>query len=196
MASFKLGLYLLIVSVLVFHLLPSPVVCDDDDDVLHDINIYRQVLNLPVLDERVKASCLAEEIAEDLEDKKCDEFRNYYPLPGSTSKFPNFQKSVKKCKINVNTTKEGVIMPLCVPKLNTDDLFSNYTKYHRYTKYLNNSKYKIAGIGSENDWMVLIVSTNTSSGDFSNATSLLAQALKGHFLMLALFLSALMVFIN
>nr|AFK48797.1 unknown [Medicago truncatula] len=70
-------------------------------------------------------------------------------------------------------------MPMCVPKLDQDDLFSNYTKNSHFTKYLNNSKYIIAGVGSEDDWMVLIISTNTTSGDFSSANSLLVGAWKG-----------------
>lgn len=197
MLSFKLGLYLLIASVFVFHLLPNPVLCDDDEeDLLHDINIYRKVLNLPPLEKSDKAFCLAERIADDLEDKKCDEFGGYYPVPGSNPKIPNFQKSVSKCKINTNTTKDGVIMPVCVHELDRDALFSNYTKSNRYTKYLNNSKYKIAGVGSENDWMVLIISTNTSSGDFSSATSLLAEAWKSHYLMLVFFFSTIVVLFN
>ncbi|KAK7391987.1 hypothetical protein VNO78_20413 [Psophocarpus tetragonolobus] len=197
MFSFKHGLYILIASVFLFHLLPSPVVCDDTEkDLLRDINTYRKVFNLPVLDEREKASCLAEEIAEDLEKTKCEDFRDYYPLPGYTSKIPNFQKNVEKCKININTTREGVVMPVCVPDLDSDNLFSNYTKSNRYTKYLNNSKYKIAGIGSEEDWMVIIISTNTSSGDFSSATSLLASSSKAHFLALAFFFTLLILLFN
>ncbi|RDX82583.1 putative GPI-anchored protein, partial [Mucuna pruriens] len=198
MLSFKLGLYLLIASLFAFHLLPTPVLCDDEEkDLLHDINIYRKILNLPVLNISDKASCLADEIANDLEDTHCEDFRDYYPVPGSNPKIPNFQKSVNKCNININTTKDGVIMPVCVPKLDPDALFSNYTKSNRYTKYLNNSKYKIAGVGSEDDWMVLIISTNnTSSGDFSSATSLLAQPFMALYLILAFFFSALILFIN
>ncbi|XP_014513284.1 uncharacterized GPI-anchored protein At3g06035 isoform X2 [Vigna radiata var. radiata] len=192
MLSFNVGLYLLIASLVVFHLLPSPVACDDKEkDLLHDINTYRKILNLPVLDENKKASCLAEEIAEDLGDLHCEVFRDYYPTPGNNSKIPNFQKNIDKCSININTTTEGVIMPLCVPKLNSDDLFSNYTKSNRFTKYLNNSNYKSAGVGSEDDWMVFIVATNSSSGDFSSASSLLP-----HFLMPAFFFATLRLFFN
>ncbi|WVY98923.1 hypothetical protein V8G54_031074 [Vigna mungo] len=161
---------------------------DKEKDLLHDINTYRKILNLPVLDENKKASCLAEEIAEDLGDLHCEVFRDYYPTPGNNSKIPNFQKNINKCNININTTTEGVIMPLCVPKLNSDDLFSNYTKSNRFTKYLNNSNYKSAGVGSEDDWMVFIVATNSSSGDFSSASSLLP-----HFLMAAFFFATLVL---
>ncbi|KAJ1387448.1 putative GPI-anchored protein [Sesbania bispinosa] len=197
MVSFnKLGRLYLLVSVVALHLLPTPAICGEEKNLLHDINTYRKVLNLPVLQKRDKPSCLADKIADDLEDMHCDDFRDYYPMPGSNSKIPNFQKSVDKCKININSTKDGVIMPVCVPKLDSDALFSNYTKSNRFTKYLNNSKYTIAGVGSEDDWMVLIISTNTASGDFSSATSLLAHAWNAHCLLLAFFLTALIVLIN
>lgn len=170
---------------------------DEEKDLLHDINRYRQLLNLPVLTRSGKASCLADEIADDLEDKPCQDYHNYYAVPGNNpNNIPNFQKNVEKCRININTTKDGVFMPLCVPKLDSDALFLNYTKTSRFTKYLNNSKYTIAGLGSEDDWMVLILTTNTSSGDFSSATSLLPQAWNGHCLVLPFFFSLLILLIN
>lgn len=164
-------------------------------DLLHDINTYRKVLNLPIFKKSDKPSCLANKIANDLEDKHCEDYFHYYPLPGSNPKIPNFQKSVEKCKISINTTKDGVIMPVCVPKLDPDNLFSNYTKSNRYIKYLKNSKYVIAGVGSDsdNEWMVLIISTNTTSGDFSSATSLLGEAMKGHWVLMTTFLSVLVL---
>lgn len=202
MSSFKhgLGLYLLLL-VFYHNLLTSPVTCacgEKEKDLLHDINTYRKVLNLPVLEKTDKSSCLANKIANDLEHKHCAEFHNYYPnIPGKNPTIPNFEKSVGKCKININTTKDGVIMPMCVPKLDQDDLFSNYTKNSHFTKYLNNSKYIIAGVGSEDDWMVLIISTNTTSGNFSSANSLLVGAWKGQWLLMTtLFLSVFVFMFN
>ncbi|KAK7269320.1 hypothetical protein RIF29_22044 [Crotalaria pallida] len=188
MASSKLVVYLL-VSILAFYLFPSPVFCGvNKKDLLHDINLYRQLLNLPVLTEHHKASCLANKIADDLQHKPCKDAFNYYPVPGIHPKNPNFKGGIEKCKININTTNDGIIMPVCVPKLDSDALFLNYTKSYHFTKYLNSSKYTRAGLGCEDDWMVVILSTNTSSGDFSSATSLLAQAWKGHYcFVLALF---------
>lgn len=78
-------------------------------------------------------------------------------------------------------------MPVYVSKLDQDDVFSNYTKKGHFTKYLNDSKYTIAGVGSDDDWMVLIISTNSTSGDFSSAGSLIAW--KGHWLLMATFMS-------
>ncbi|CAL5208575.1 unnamed protein product [Lathyrus oleraceus] len=189
MSTIKLGLYLLLL-VFSHSLLPSQVTRaygDKEKDLLHDINVYRKLLNLPVLERTNKPSCLADKIADDLEDKNCEDFRNYYPIPGRNDKIPNFEKSVEKCKININTTKDGVIMPVYVSKLDQDDVFSNYTKKSHFTKYLNDSKYTIAGVGSDDDWMVLIISTNSTSGDFSSASSLIAW--KGHWLLMATFMS-------
>ncbi|KAK7277916.1 hypothetical protein RJT34_22935 [Clitoria ternatea] len=197
MASSKLGLYLLIIAtVFDFNLFPNAQAYDDKEkNLLHDINTYRKTLNLPVLGTVDKVSCLAVEIAEDLKDKHCEEFRDYYPVPGTNSKIPNFQKNVKQCKININNTKDGVIMPVCLPKLDPDYLFSNYTKSNRFTKYLNNSKYNVAGIGSEDHWMVLIISSNTtSSGDFSSATSLFSHPFMCRCLFLAFFVTKLIFF--
>ncbi|XP_057423196.1 uncharacterized GPI-anchored protein At5g19250-like [Lotus japonicus] len=195
MASFKLGLYLL-VAVFSLHLLPSPVMCGEEEKtLLHDINTYRKIFNLPVLEKRSKLSCLAEKIADDLDDLEDEKCENFYPAPGSYSKLPNFEKSVSKCKINLNTTSGGVVMPVCVPKLDPDYLFSNYTKSSRFNKYLNNSRYTIAGVGSEDNWMVLIISTDTASGDFSSATSLLSEAWTSHCMLLAFF-SVLVVLLS
>ncbi|RHN80763.1 hypothetical protein MtrunA17_Chr1g0191781 [Medicago truncatula] len=170
---------------------------DPDDDLLHDINTYRKALNLPILEKNYKASCLANRIAYDLEDKHCEYFHDFHPLPGINPEIPNFQRSVKKCDININTTRDGVVMPVCVPEImHENDLFSNYTKNSRFTPYLNNSKYTLAGVGHDLDKMVLIIGTNTASGDFSSATYLLHGASKGrHWLLMTTAFLSLFVFL-
>ncbi|KAL1341556.1 hypothetical protein HN51_028077 [Arachis hypogaea] len=194
MACFKLAFNVLL-PVFALHLFTSQVLsgATEGQDLLDDINIYRKVFNLPELKELSKMSCLADEIADDLGGKdKCKELASYYPSPGSALKIPKFQENLKKCRIDYNTTTDGVIMPVRVPKLDEDALFSNYTKSNHFTKYLNDSNYTVAGVGSEHDWMVLILSTNSSSGNFSSATSLLAGAnWKNQCLVLALFFSLL-----
>jgi hypothetical protein len=167
-------------------------------DMLHGINTYRKTLNLPILEESYKASCLAMKIAYDLEDKHCEDFHDFYPLPGINSKIPNFQRSVKKCDININTTRDGIIMPVCVSKMREADLISSYTKNSRFTPYLNNSKYTIAGVGHDLDKMVLIIGTNTASGDFSSASYLLDGASNGRhwLLMMTAFLSLFVFLFN
>ncbi|XP_028770833.1 uncharacterized GPI-anchored protein At3g06035-like [Neltuma alba] len=169
MASFLLA------SVLAFLLLSTPAHCKDEkDSVLKGVNSYRQSQNLPVLAEVGRASCLANEIADDLEDVPCENVRQYYPTASGIQKLPNLQKHIDKCGLNINTTRDGVILPACVAKLEPTVLLSNYTHNDRYASYLNNSLYTGIGLGSENDWMVLVLTTNTPTGSFSAATSLLS----------------------
>ncbi|KAF7805127.1 dentin sialophosphoprotein isoform X2 [Senna tora] len=172
MASFKQDFFLL-ASVFAFLLVSTPAHCKDDakDSVLKGINSYRQTLNLAVLNKVDKASCLAEDIADDLEDVPCENVGQYYPTAGGILKFPNFQKYVDKCGVDINSTTDGVILPACVAKLEPTILLSNYTHTDRYARYLNNSKYTGVGLGSEDDWMVLVLTTTTPTGAFYAATS-------------------------
>lgn len=172
---------------------------DKENDLLHDINIYRKVQNLPILEENYDASCLAIKFAYDLKDKHCEDFHDFHPLPSRNPSIPNFQKSVWKCNITINTTKDWVLMRVCVPGLDEDDLFSNYTRDSHFTEYLNNSKYTTAGVGFGGDWNVLIVSTNTTFLD-NNTTfvdiSSASYLLDGWLLMMATFWSVFVFLFN
>ena len=99
---------------------------------------------------------------------------DYSAAPGNKPNFTNFDKLLDKCDINGNNTLDGVILPVCVPKLDPTAVLSNYTN-SQYAKYLNDSSYTGAGIGSEENWMVVVLSTNTSTGSFSGAASLIAN---------------------
>lgn len=68
-------------------------------------------------------------------------------------------------------------------------MLSNYTHSGSYAQFLNNSKYTGAGLGSEDDWMVLVLTTNTTTGSFSAAaTSVRANAASVEFLLFVLLL--------
>ncbi|KAI9099101.1 hypothetical protein K1719_024868 [Acacia pycnantha] len=166
MASFLLA------PVLAFLLLSTPAHCKDEkDSVLKGINSYRQSQKLPVLAKVDRASCLASEIADELEDVPCENVRQYYPTASGIQKFPNFEKHVDKCGINISSTSDGVILPACVAKLEPTVLLSNFTHNNPYASYLNNSLYTGVGLGSEDDWMVLVLTTNTPTGSFSSASA-------------------------
>ena len=81
-----------------------------------------------------------------------------------------------KCDIKDKHAVDGIILPVCVPRLDPIVVFSNYTK-SQYAKYLKNSNYIGAGIASEDNWMVVVLSTNTTTGNFSGAASLIANIL-------------------
>ncbi|CAL0302284.1 unnamed protein product [Lupinus luteus] len=194
MASFKLGLFLFAL-LFVFLLLSIPVHCggDEEDSVFKGINSYRQVQKLTPFNKVPKASCLAEEVAEELEDEPCENVNQYAPGLTSSSKIPNLQKHIDKCDININTTIDGAILPVCVSKLEPTIVLSNYTHTDRYSRYLNNSVYTGAGLGSEHDWMVLVLTTNTTTGSFaasSGATCVFGNVvvLMGFLMLLGLFM--------
>ncbi|TKY61483.1 GPI-anchored protein [Spatholobus suberectus] len=190
MDAFKLGLQLLAL-VFAFLFFANPVLCNDkEDSVFKGINSYRQTRNLPSLNRVPKATCLADEVADEIENVPCENVNQYYPAPGpgGNLKIPNLQKHIDKCDININTTTDGVILPVCVSKLEPTIVLSNYTHSDHYTQFLNNSKYTGAGLGSEDDWMVLVLTTNTTTGSFSAAISPRANAASAEFLLMALLL--------
>ncbi|KAK7337797.1 hypothetical protein VNO77_18384 [Canavalia gladiata] len=171
MTAFKLPLILLPIL-----FVSNPVYCDDkEESVFKGINVFRQTRNLQPLNRVPKATCLADEVADEIEDMPCENVNQFYPAPsaGSNLRIPNLQKHTDKCDINISTITDGVILPVCVSKLEPTIVLSNYTHSERYVQFLNNSKYSGAGLGSEDDWMVLVLTTNSTTGSFSAATSLL-----------------------
>ncbi|KAK7284338.1 hypothetical protein RJT34_19083 [Clitoria ternatea] len=180
MNTFKFGF---VVVTLLFALLfvSSPVHCNDkEDSVFKGINSFRQTKNLSPLNQVPKAACLADEVAEEIEDMPCENVKQFYPGPGlgGNLKIPNLQKHIDKCDININTTSDGVILPVCVSKLEPTVVLSNYTHSDQYAQFLNNSRYTGVGLGSEHDWMVLVLTTNTTTGSFSAAISLLHNSIE------------------
>lgn len=60
-------------------------------------------------------------------------------------------------------------MPACVPNLEPSLVLTNFTK-SQYSGSLNDTKFTGAGIGSSGDWIVVVLSTESSNGSFENAT--------------------------
>ncbi|CAJ1960882.1 unnamed protein product [Sphenostylis stenocarpa] len=192
MEPFKLSLFLLPL-LFAFITFSNPVLCNDkEDSVFKGINSYRQTQNLPPLNQVSKANCLSDEVAEEIEKTPCENVNRFYPSTvsggGNNLNIPNLQKHIDKCGININTTSDGVILPVCVSKLEPTIVLSNYTHSDRYAQFLNNSKYTGAGLGSEDDWMVLVLTTNTAAGSFSPSTSAHANAASVGLLIFALLL--------
>jgi hypothetical protein len=67
-------------------------------------------------------------------------------------------------------TEDGQVMPACVLGLVPVVVLANYTK-SQYNRFLNDSQFSGAGIASEGDWVVVVLSTSTGSGDYSPALS-------------------------
>ncbi|XP_014518193.1 uncharacterized GPI-anchored protein At5g19250 [Vigna radiata var. radiata] len=171
MESLKLSLFLLPL-LFAFIAFSNSVLSDDkEESVLNGINSYRQTKKLTPLVEVSKAKCLAGEVAEEIEKTACENVNRFYPTVSGGGNIPNLKKHIEKCKINMTTTTDGVILPVCVRKLEPTIVLSNYTHSDRYAQFLNNSKYTGAGLGSEDDWMVLVLTTNTATGSFSASAS-------------------------
>ncbi|KAJ9557416.1 hypothetical protein OSB04_012030 [Centaurea solstitialis] len=146
---------------------------DEEDNLLQGINSFRQSRNLIALSKNDNAGCMADEIAEALEDKDCSTMAG--PSTTTTTsatqpRYANYPDVVKKCDIDINTTADGVILPVCVPKRVPTLVLTNYTQ-SSYASYLNNSRYTGVGIGKEKDWVVVVLTTDAPSGTFSNVAA-------------------------
>ncbi|KAH6808852.1 hypothetical protein C2S51_026635 [Perilla frutescens var. frutescens] len=138
---------------------------DDDDDLLRGINQYRASLNLSALNMARGADCLADEIADSYNNRICT---NTTP-PNNTTlpKFSDYPGVLTKCGLSAtNTTGEGQILPACIPGQQQSLVLSTFTT--NYASYLNSTQFSDIGIGSEDDWIVIVL-TNTTGGG-SNTT--------------------------
>ncbi|KAJ7973376.1 putative Glycoprotein membrane GPI-anchored [Quillaja saponaria] len=182
-ASSKLSLFVIVLAH-AFFFLSHVVHCNDvEDHLLQGLNSFRTSLNLSGLAKNDKAECLAEEIADQIEDQRCTTTTTTTTsASGSQTQISSYPKPLKKCKVNINTTIDGVVMLVCVPKLVPTLVLTNYTR-SPYVRYLNDSRFTGAGIGSEDDWIVVVLSTSTSTGSLSSsADSLVSKLGFGHFL--------------
>ena len=148
----------------------------DEDNLLKGINEYRASLNLTALVKNENADCFADEMADQFNDQKCSNTTGSNTVPGMEPDFENYPKLLSKCHLNISDTKDGMILPACVPDLVTTQLLSNYTQ-SQYSQYLNDSKYTGVGFGTEDDWMVVVLTTSTPGGSFAtyNAATLVSK---------------------
>lgn len=107
-----------------------------------------------------KASCFAKKIAKQLEGQPCSQVTDPNSVPG----VPDI---LKKCKVNINSTTDGLMLSVCVVNRVPSLVLNNFTQTF-YTKYLKSSKFTGAGIGKEDNWTVVVLSTNTPAGTFSS----------------------------
>ncbi|XP_057762524.1 uncharacterized GPI-anchored protein At3g06035-like [Arachis stenosperma] len=148
-----------------------PVQCDhgEEDELFLEINKYRASLNLTTLTKNENANCLANEMADQFKDQPCTNSTGANTVPGTEPQFPNYPQHLRKCHLNVSNTRDGSVMPACVPGLVPSLVLDNFTR-SLYSGNLNDSKYTGIGIGSEDDWIVVVLTTNTSEGSFVPGT--------------------------
>ncbi|KAJ9180219.1 hypothetical protein P3X46_008491 [Hevea brasiliensis] len=161
MASLKLIRLFLFQLLLAIFLLSSPVLSDGAKDIiLQGLNSFRKSMGLPALTINENAACLADVFA--------DQVLEDIPCSSSSPQLQNYPDLLASCDIEVNQTREGAFMPVCVPNLVPHLLLSNYTHASHYVKRLTDAKFTGAGLATEDDWMVLILSTNTPGGNFGS----------------------------
>lgn len=146
---------------------------------------------MSALTQNDKTECLAEEIVDQLQDQPCT-YTTGANVPGVVPQFSDYPKLLARCKLNVTTTRDGAIMPACVPDLVQDNVLSNYT-HSLYSGSLNDSKYTGIGIGLDDDWIVVIFTTNTSTGGFGVGSSDSGNSNTVYPIMLFLLLGALLL---
>lgn len=138
---------------------------DEEDSLLQGINKYRTSLNLTAFVKNENAACLADQIAEQYKGEPCTNSTGSNTIIGTENHFPNYPDFLAHCKLNISNTADGSIMPACVPNLDPTLVLWNFTK-SQYSGDLNDTKYTGAGIASEGDWIVLVLSTNSSQGSY------------------------------
>ncbi|XP_047960355.1 uncharacterized GPI-anchored protein At5g19250-like [Salvia hispanica] len=145
--------------------------CDDEEDnLLQGINQYRTSLNLTALTKSDRAECLASEVADQFKKQPCTNTTGANTVPGTEPQISSFPNLLTKCHLNVTTTRDGQIMPACVPNLDPTLVLSNFTK-SLYSGYLNDTKFSGVGIGSEDNWIVVVLTTSTPEGNYSPGTN-------------------------
>lgn len=111
------------------------------------------------------AECLADELADQFKNQPCTNSTGANTVPGTEPQFNNYPDLLAKCHLNVSNTQDGAVMPACVPNLVSTLVLANFTK-SQYSENLNDTKYTGAGIGSEGNWIVVILTTNSPDGSF------------------------------
>ncbi|GMI64257.1 hypothetical protein like AT3G06035 [Hibiscus trionum] len=170
MASSKISpLFPLFLSIL---FISSPVFCDTDeeDDLLKGINTYRASLNLTTLTKNENAECLADELADEFKNQPCTNSTGANMVPGTEPQFANYPNLLAKCHLNVSVTRDGAVMPACVPNLVPSLVLTNFTQ-SQYSDNLNETKHTGIGIGSDGDWIVVVLTTSTAEGNYATATT-------------------------
>lgn len=120
-----------------------------------------------------------------MEDQPCTTTTSASAPPGTQNQPQNYNDLLSKCGIDPNSTKDGAVLPVCVHKRVPTLVLTNYTQT-RYARYLNDSKYIGAGVGSEEDWMVVVLTTKTPAGNFMSGAGLVADVSLGYCLVLLL----------
>ncbi|XP_057771774.1 uncharacterized GPI-anchored protein At5g19250-like [Salvia miltiorrhiza] len=133
--------------------------CNEDDDLLKGIQQYRANLNLTALATTTVAECIADEIADTYQNQSCTNATTFNATAFNATTFPSYAAIMSKCVLNAtNASGSSQILPTCIP--NQQNLVvSDFTS--KYATYLNSTGYSSIGVGSEDDWLVVLLTNIT-----------------------------------
>jgi len=125
---------------------------------------------LTSLTKNENANCFADEIADQFKNQPCTNTTGANTVPGTEPQLSNYPNLLNKCHLNVSNTRDGAVMPACVPGLVPSVVLTNFTQ-SLYSGNLNDSKFTGIGIGSEDNWIVVVLTTSTPEGSFVPETA-------------------------
>ncbi|KAJ4955352.1 hypothetical protein NE237_012135 [Protea cynaroides] len=190
---FRLWLVLLLLHAIL--LFSHSIRADDEKaQLLQGLDRYRASIKLSSLKENDKADCFADQLAQQFKSQPCTNTTGADTVPGTEIQLSNYPDLLAHCHLNTTNTRDGMIMPACVPNLVPSLVLSNYTE-SQYSGFVNDSTYTGAGIGSAGNWIVVVLTTDTPGGSFVSATSL-APKIGVTFPLLTLFLGIPLVLMS
>lgn len=140
---------------------------NEEECLLRGINSFRKTLKLQTLTDNDKAECLAEEIAEQFKNQPCTNTTGANTVPGTEASISRLRIPPEQMQIECHYFKRCCNTTcLCPPNLDQDMVLSNYTN-SKYSGSLNDTRYAGIGIGSDDNWIVVILTTNTPTGNFA-----------------------------
>ncbi|CAK9314945.1 unnamed protein product [Citrullus colocynthis] len=143
--------------------------CDVDlEELFKGFNIYRNSQDRSVLTQNSKAKCIAEQIAKNWYNQlPCSRAINGDALlPSNQSQLPLFTQYSRKCKVNLNHTVDGIILPVYVPNSAEKLMLTNCT-HSQAPKYLGSATYTRVGLATNEDCLVIALGTDAIGGSYS-----------------------------
>ena len=105
-------------------------------------------------------------MADQFKNQPCTNTTGANTVPGTEPQFSNYPDLLAECHLNVSDTRDGAVMPACVPQLDPSLVLTNFT-HSLYSSSLNDTKFTGIGVGSEGNWIVVVLTTNNPEGSFS-----------------------------
>ncbi|KAH7278838.1 hypothetical protein KP509_38G058500 [Ceratopteris richardii] len=142
----------------------------ETDQLLDGINKFRtQTAGVSALTMNEGASCVAQRLLQEYESKPCTNSTGLDTVPGEEPNYPDFPTWLSDCGVGTDRVKDALILPDCIPSGVDSSSFvavalENFTLSANET--IASAGYSSAGVAAGKDWFIVILATNTSSGDY------------------------------